>query len=591
MSDDKEPKSKISKETLYIDVEDEITSIIHKLEASSAQLAVLVLPKRSTVLQSIVNMRLLKRAADKASKKIVLITSDENILPLAGAAEIMVAKNQQSKPYVPISPVKSKKAALKINQPDAEEIENFDEDEEIDEKSATLDEHRSAGELAVSGDDVDDEADEPETIKLDQDEPEDEKLEEKSEPKFKIPGFNFKKPKLNLEDKKLKVPNFDKFRISMFVGIVGVIGLIVFFFLATKVLPKATIDIQTTSTSVSANFDATSADNAKSVDTTKNIIPGFLKTSDQSQTQQATATGQQNSGDKSRGTVTMTAVECSTSAPSSVPAGTAVNSGGLTYITQATTKFSNSGTNDGHGCITYASTSTTDITAQVGGSKYNVSSGTSFTVSSRSDVTATGTSNGGTDNNVTVVAQADLDKAKASITSQSSDSFSKTFQQQLDSQGYYVVASTLKVGDPVVTATPDVGQAASTVSVKITIKYSVLAFKKDDLKQLVSAQLQKQIDTSKQQILGDNVLNGVSITVQNQLTNSANTPVSVSVSASATPNINPDSIKASSKGKKTGAIKDEISNIPGVKQVDIYLSPFWVSSIPNDPSKIKVSMR
>ena len=56
------------KDTIYIDVDDEITAIIDKVITSKHKIVALVLPKRAVVLQSIVNMKLLKRTADEAKK-------------------------------------------------------------------------------------------------------------------------------------------------------------------------------------------------------------------------------------------------------------------------------------------------------------------------------------------------------------------------------------------------------------------------------------------------------------------------------------------------------------------------------------------
>src|SRR3982751_4813190 len=95
---------KTSKDVIYIDVDDEITSIIDKVENSPHKVVALVLPKRAASLQSIVNMKLLKRSADTADKNAVLITSEQALMPLAGAAGLHVAKNLQSAPEIPAAP-------------------------------------------------------------------------------------------------------------------------------------------------------------------------------------------------------------------------------------------------------------------------------------------------------------------------------------------------------------------------------------------------------------------------------------------------------------------------------------------------------
>src|SRR4051794_11658211 len=92
------------KDTIYIDIDDEITAIIDKVNASKERIVALVLPKRATVFQSIVNMKLLKRSAEDSKKQIVLITSESGLLPLAGAVGLYVANSLQSRPMIPSSP-------------------------------------------------------------------------------------------------------------------------------------------------------------------------------------------------------------------------------------------------------------------------------------------------------------------------------------------------------------------------------------------------------------------------------------------------------------------------------------------------------
>jgi hypothetical protein len=173
---------KPSKDVIYVDVDDEITSIIDKLENSGQKVVALVLPKRAASLQSIVNMKLLKRSADNAGKNLVLITSEQALLPLAGAAGLHVAKNLQSKPDIPAAPAAAAAAAIAHRLPaedvpeETEEPSGTGEDEELPEK---FDYDRPVGALAAKH-----EADNPETINLDdEDEP---KTAAKKENRLKI---------------------------------------------------------------------------------------------------------------------------------------------------------------------------------------------------------------------------------------------------------------------------------------------------------------------------------------------------------------------------------------------------------------------
>ena len=92
------------KDVIYVDIDDEITALIDHVRSSKEKIVALVLPKRASVLQSIVNMKLLKRTADDSKKHLVLITSEAGLMPLAGAVGMYVAKTLQSRPVVPEAP-------------------------------------------------------------------------------------------------------------------------------------------------------------------------------------------------------------------------------------------------------------------------------------------------------------------------------------------------------------------------------------------------------------------------------------------------------------------------------------------------------
>ncbi|MFZ2299652.1 MAG: hypothetical protein WAW00_00780 [Candidatus Moraniibacteriota bacterium] len=64
-------------QTFYIESDEEIISVIGRLRKSSAQENVFVFPKRALVLQSIVNLRLFQREAQKLGKKIIIVSQDE----------------------------------------------------------------------------------------------------------------------------------------------------------------------------------------------------------------------------------------------------------------------------------------------------------------------------------------------------------------------------------------------------------------------------------------------------------------------------------------------------------------------------------
>jgi len=555
---------KPSKDVIYIDVDDEITSIIDKIENSKEKVVALVLPKRAASLQSTVNMKLLKRSADDAGKNPVLITSEAALLPLAGAAGLHVAKNLQSVPEVPSAPHGHHPATHKAEETLAEEVPEDGEASEEDLPGKIDYDSRSIGALATAH-----EADNTEAIDLDDEDAAD-------EPKPKAA----KAPK----DKKNRVPNFDRFRMMLGLGILGVIALIVFIIMALFVLPKATVTLATTSEPVSANFNLNASSDTQAVDVAKGVIPAKVETTDQMSNQSVTATGQQNNGDKATGSVSMSV--CVTgSTPSDVPAGSGVSANGLSYITQQTAHFNPTFQTCGGGSGVLAKSNNVDITAQQAGSKYNTTI-SSATISGYSGVSAAGSASGGSDDIVTVLSQSDVDNATQKLTGGSSGTdFTKQFQDKLAGQGEYVLTSTLKAGSPNINASPAVGQPASTANVTIKVTYTVLTLKKSDLSAAIEDKVADQIDKTKQKLNGS-FLNDADISVTQTSDHAAT--LAINENTTAVPIIDVASVKKQVAGKKAGDIKAALDGWAGVKSVDVKLSPFWVSKAPSKASKIKV---
>lgn len=75
-------------QTFYIESDEEIISVIGRLRKTASNEILFVFPKRSLVLQSIINLRLLLREAEKCGKEIVIVSQDETGRMLAEKAGI-----------------------------------------------------------------------------------------------------------------------------------------------------------------------------------------------------------------------------------------------------------------------------------------------------------------------------------------------------------------------------------------------------------------------------------------------------------------------------------------------------------------------
>jgi hypothetical protein len=548
------------KDVIYVDIDDEITALIDKLRNSGKDIVALVLPKRATVLQSIVNMKLLKRAADNAKKNLVLVTTETGLLPLAGAVGIHVAQSPQSKPEIPPTgaPVSEE------NEIAEESVDMSDEDQD-----KPLDKSRPIGEyVAPTAATI--AAAEEEPIELDNN------AEEST-----------------AKNKKLKVPNFTKFRLFALLGVFVLVAIIVLWYFAFNVLPKASILIKTDSTTINSSIALTLNPTASSVNATAGVLPDQTVQVQKTLTGQVSTTGQKNEGNSATGSVTL--VNCSASGSAiTIPAGTGLTTNNLTYITQSTAQLPTSTFDKNSNCKpTIASSQSVDITAQNPGAAYNTgttSNPTSFTVAGQPNVQASGSASGGTDNVVQTATQADITNAEQKLGAADTSSVKQQLAGELVSKGLYAVQATFTTGTPTTTTSVNAGDQATTVTATETITYTMAGVKQSDLQQVVAESVDQQINPNKQSIL-DYGLSSASYSLQGQPAVGSNAlPVSMQVSSMVGSALNTSTIKQEVAGKKTADATSIIENNPGVTNVTVKYSPFWVSSIPQKTSKITVTV-
>lgn len=554
------------KETIYVDVDDEITSLIEKVQDAKGKIVALVLPKRATVLQSVVNMKLLKRAAETANKNLVLVTTEAGLLPLAGIVGLHVASTPTSKPAIPPAPESPDDSPETVDEPLA--VTDDEPETEFDPDAAA---HTAVGDLAGAA----------ATSKLAA-APVDETLEVGDDDEAPAPAAS--KPKKN---KKLRVPNFDSFRKRLVLGGFILVLLIVGWIYAFKVMPRATVVIRTDTSTIGTNLDLTLNTAAKTLDTENGIVPAVAQTTQKSYSQQVPATGQKNIGDKAAGSVQLT--NCTDDGSSvTVPAGTGVSAGGQTYITQESAFLPTSTFTSGGACkSTIASSGSVDIVAVKGGTIYNTDS-TSFEVTGFGAVTARGSASGGTDNVVKVVSQGDIDSAKSKISAEDTSTVKNGLKAVLQGKGLFPVVITFVAGDPQVTSSAQAGDMADTVTVTEVITYTMLGVKQSDLATLVKANVNSQIDKGKQSILDDGVAKASFTTLVQPTPTAAS--VHMHAKSVAGPQLDSEVLKKQVAGKKSGDIKSLIRQTPGVTDVEVHYRPFWVTATPKDANKITIQI-
>lgn len=555
----------MKKTTIYIDIDDDIAGIAEKVQNADQKIVALVLPKRPSVLQGSVNMNLLKRTSDEASKNIVLITTDEQVERLAGQIGMYISPSLQSKPFIPSVVAEVTSSVDEVSDMGADTVDPAQPDVYVDDKKVDL--KTPIGELAgITAEDDEIELDNADEV--DSSAPEDIKEGEKP-----------------TAGKKIRVPNFALFRSKLLLGIVALVLLIGGFYWAFYIAPKADITLATEKSDSNAKITVTASKTQATVDAEKGLLPAVRKEDKQKLTGTFTATGQKDMGAKASGTVTLK--NCGDSTPVTVASGTGVSRGALTFITQGSVTLPAAGLSGGSPvCSAGVDVS---VVANQPGDQYNVSSG-SFTVASDFVLSANGgPMGGGTTKIVKVVTAADVDTAKSKVLEKAADNVKGKVATLLGNDGLVAIQDTFisDVGAPSSSVAVD-AEATSDVTLTVEITSSMLGVKRSDIDPLLTKELDKNINASTQKIASTGSDKAVIAVVERPSADVVK--MTVAVTGKVGPNIDQAQLKRDIAGKKAGEAKQLLEARPGVSKVDIRLSPFWVFSLPKDTKKVRVQI-
>jgi len=544
-----------SKDTIYIDVDEEITGIVSKIQGSPKDIVALVLPKRASVLQSIVNMKLLKRSAEQNNKKLVLITSETRILPLAGAVGLFVASNLTSKPYIPPSP----------NMSPSPKEEPLSSDGEISPETPVS---------AVA----------PDAKFADSDE-----IEIDNTPKIPAAGAaGAVKAAKAKGGSKLKVPNFSKFRKKLIFG--GVLGLALIFGLVYGIFiaPKAKITVKAQTSEIPLSLDFVADTKATEFDKEGKVLRASEKQSQNNDSEKIEATGQKDKGNKASGTMTL---QNCTDNPANVPAGTGVSSGEYTFITQSAVTLDSGDFTSSGDCKSDSPKKNVAVIAQEAGEKYNLSS-RSYSVAGRSGIKANGSAmSGGTTQIVRVISQGDVDKAKERLNGKLNN-VQEEMKQDLQKDGYLPINDSFKSTPGTYNVTPAVDSEANEVTVSVTMSYVMLGVKEDDLKEIIKDEISKTEEGKDQSVLSEGLAQAtIKPSTATGGLDEGQVAFIIETNVITGPDVNHEEIKQQLAGKKSGESEEILKLRPGLQDPKVELSPFWVSKVPKKHSKITIEVQ
>ncbi|MBR3253953.1 hypothetical protein IKF86_01770 [Candidatus Saccharibacteria bacterium] len=576
----------MNKDVIYIEPEDDITDIIAKIENSKEKIVALVPPKKSGVLRSIVNIKLIAKSGAAVGKTVVIVTTDPSIIKLAATTKLPVTKNLQSAPSIP-EDADANEELVKVAKSDVIVAEEADDDEEIAEE--TEEEVEADDEEDTSDSDDNDEPEEDgegETADEDAD-------DNKAAKDAKKDKKNAVKGKLaNSKNKVLRwIGQHKKITIACAVGLVVLIVVGIWAFV---IAPAATLTIGLRTTSANFSENVTFTDKAEEEKAAEGQFYLTEKKIESKAEKEFEATGKKDIGEHASGQIAVTAYLRSGSIV--VPAGTIFTYKGLAYSSAAAITLAYDGSDDSV-CLNKGDTASlvkngcmvsgrTDVVAVEPGEKYNVEkSETGWSVGLDVTAYAYTAMTGGTSNVITVVQQSDVDAiAKDIQTSSESDNKAKLYDT-IDKDTNIIIDSSFKqhIGD--VISTPAVGEEVKEgvkPKVSITTTDTVFIIDKTKVEEFISEKA-KLADNFKIYTMNDPF-------VENFVKAETGYTGKLKTSYTSGPKVTENEIVEIVKGKGLGVAQHDLKDIDGIGTIKIDTSFPWVMSIPNNPDKITVNL-
>jgi heme/copper-type cytochrome/quinol oxidase subunit 2 len=455
-------------DVIYLEADSEITEAIDKLKSARGREVRIAVPARSTMLQSAVNLKLLKKTAQKSGKKLVLISSDRATLSLAAGLGLLVAKNVKAEALLPssaVAPPRSSHEPVVIDQAREEAGQSRG-------SSSSSSSSRSSSKSSSNNDSNNNYID----------------LSEDSQSDSEIQKANAGHSKKSKQSP--KIPNFMGLNKKISI-IVAVFTAFIMLVLAYVFLPTAKVTLLAKAQKTPVNVEFTLESTVKESDFSQGLVAANQLTVTKDLSAQYTATGKKDVGTKATGSVKIS--NATSSNPVSLPAGATLTASGKTFsLNQAVTV---PGATVSGGIV--PGTINTQITATQNGDSYNLS-GATFSVSSGGPLlTATGSTSDGTTKIAVVVTQADIDKAQKEMI----DSASQNAKQDVESKAgsderFFPETFTSTVSGLTTSAPVDSESSGGTVSAKV--KYSELSANNTDLDKLFTEQIKTQIPGSNQ---------------------------------------------------------------------------------------------
>lgn len=448
---------------LYLENDADITEAIDLIKKHHSSSIKLVLPGRSVLAKSSINLKLLDSSVKKMGKSIVIITSDTGLHKVLSRYDIAYLNSIHDDGLEKINSTKADIKDIKIHDNSSSRLsENIPEDQAKD--IDTIEEYgdiEDANLAYVQASGVDSK-----------------KIHHQSEPIDNVVGYS-----------QPSVPNFDllKSRLNkatmVFVLLLGLIALMV-------IVPSANIIVYIKAAAVKINTNITLDTNSIKSDLANNVLSANYLDKSQYVEEHYQASGKKDIGTKASGSVMIK--NCDDTSGHTIGSGAKVLSKGKEFIANNSVEVP-AGVFSGGGSVCKSSSVELKVQAINNGESSNLSD-TFFTIEGMPDlIGGVGTTTGGQEKFIEIVSSSDVDNLKNKLREYNRDKVIADLSKKLPSDSVLIPETLVQTIEKEELSAP-VGSENKEGILKLSLKYSITAVKSSEIEDIIKANANKKVE-------------------------------------------------------------------------------------------------
>lgn len=545
-----------SQQTIYLEPDEEITSIIDQLIRSEAEDIILVIPKNAIIFSSLVNFKLLKREADNLKKNITIVTSDPIGSHLAKKVAIPLKDRLEEDDFLIRTTTSPKKELRKMSWPERPVTDIISPS------------RRKIPQL------------EREIL------PSLKKEVREDQPKIELPLISLEEKVQPEKKRKIILSKL----VNKFFLIFIIAGFIIFSLALYFLLPEARLVITAKKELLLFDISILADKNTNKIDLSLNKIPAQIIKVQKQQSKDFPATGQRQLNEKARGIITV--YNQHSSSPQTLVEITRFLSTETEKIFRTTKTIVVPGAKIEEGRIV-ASSIDVEVIADQSGPSYNIPpsnftipgfKGTAkysgFYAKSKTSMT------GGAIGQVKVVLNQDLEKAREVLTKDLEEKISPVLKEQIPNN-FKLLEGAIKEEPIEAIFSHQSGATVEKFNLNLKMEKIVIVFDPKYLDQLIDRNIASSI-SEKKQPLSDS--KKISYNKWQVNFDKGQISLDLRVEEEISFKIDLINLKKNLAGKNESEIKKLLSQMPEIQNAKVTFWPFWVKRIPTQTSKIEISI-